>query len=90
MTYYKVKPGHGGQRANFRYKFDYLVSNELYTAAEINKYSSLSEALKYCDVVTIPKNKIYWFFGARFACKSVDIPAGTTLTVLGHKFTSKN
>ena len=90
MTYYKVKAEHDGKRANFRFVANRLISNELYTAAEINKYSSVSEALKYCDVVTIPKSNIYWFFGARFQCKAVNIPAGTTLTVLGHKFTSKN
>ena len=90
MTYYKVKPEHGGKRANFRFKNTSLIAGELYTTAEINKYSSEAEALKYCEVVSWPQTKIYWFFGGRFQCKSVDIPAGTTLTVLGHKFISKN
>ena len=74
MTYYKVKPefdncnkyvfvGH----SNLIIKNDgILISNELYTPREREKIANNS---KYFDVVEIPKSKVYFFFGARFAAE---------------------
>lgn len=41
----------------------YFVKGELYTYTEIKKYSN---GFDNCDIVDIPKNKVYWFFGVRF------------------------
>ena len=69
MLYYKVKPENDNKR---RFKFKrggglildgIFIENELYTANEIKKYPG---AVAFCDRVEIPKNKIYFFFGARF------------------------
>lgn len=70
MLYYKVKPEHDNET---RFKFHrggglevdgIFIKNELYTAREIKKYLGYA---KICDVVNVPKNKVYFFFGARFA-----------------------
>ena len=70
MLYYRVKPENDNKK---RFKFKrggglildgIYVKNELYTPAEIKKYLG---AVSYCERVEIPKNKIYFFFGARFA-----------------------
>lgn len=70
MLYYKVKSENDQKR---RYKFHrgggleidgIFIKNELYTARELKKYLG---AIKYCERVEIPKSKIYFFFGARFA-----------------------
>ena len=69
MKYYRVKDQYAGSR---RYKFHRgggleidgeYVKNELYTARELKKYIG---GFTSCDPVTIPKSKIYFFFGARF------------------------
>lgn len=69
MKYYRVKPQYDNKT---RYKYSYhgqgvpngiLVSNELYTPKEFEK---LAMCPAWFDIVEIPKNKIYWFFGARF------------------------
>ena len=70
MKYYQVKEENDGQR---RYKFHRgggleidgeYIKGELYTEREIKKYLGYA---KICKVVEIPKSKIYFFFGARFA-----------------------
>lgn len=40
-----------------------LIANELYTPSE---YKRLAMCPAWFDVVEIPKNKIHFFFGARF------------------------
>ncbi len=71
MKYYRVKseydnlPRYNGKKV----KFDNIwISNELYTEKEINKLvsSGIYVNMKYFDLVNIPKNKVYFFFGARF------------------------
>lgn len=70
MLYYKVKPEHD-QKTRFRFhrggglEIDGIfIQNELYTARELKKYLG---AVQICDIVEIPKSKIYWLFGARFS-----------------------
>lgn len=61
MKYYKVK-----SEADNKCRSDgnIYVANELYTETEAIKLK-LNKA--FLEVVEIPKNKVYWFFGARFA-----------------------
>jgi hypothetical protein len=70
MTYYRVKPEHDNKT---RFKFHkgggleidgIYIKNELYTAKELSKYLG---AAAYCEQLEIPKSKVYFFFGARFA-----------------------
>lgn len=70
MTYYRVKPQYDNKT---RFKFHkgggleidgIFVGNELYTSKEISKFPG---GILYCEQVEIPKSKIYFFFGARFA-----------------------
>ena len=71
MTYYRVKPEYDNKK---RYIWNnkgqgvpdgtILVANELYTPAEFRK---IANCPAWFDVVEIPKSKIYFFFGARFA-----------------------
>ena len=74
MTYYRVKPEFDNRA---RYKFvghsnqkiradGILIGGELYTGRERER---IANADKFFDAVEIPKNKTYWFFGARFAVK---------------------
>lgn len=45
-----------------------LVENELYTSKEFEKLKSIYTDIQENDftIVNIPKNKTYYFFGARF------------------------
>lgn len=75
MKYYKVLAWADGRQY---YKWDrrpnrygyvrptglYMVANELLTEREKNMYCNHD---KHYEVVEVPKNKTYWFFGARFA-----------------------
>lgn len=61
MKFYKVKK-EADQKRNA--KINLYVADELFTEKEVKKYS-LNE--NYLEVVEVPKNKTYWFFGARFA-----------------------
>lgn len=61
MKYLKVKPEFDQHR---RKDGDILVANELYTEREAEK---LRISRDLCDCVEIPKSRVYWFFGARFA-----------------------
>ena len=69
MKYYRVKPQYDNK---IRYTWNnhrqgvnngILIANELYSPKEFEKLSICPE---WVEVVEIPKNKIYWFFGARF------------------------
>lgn len=70
MTYYKVKPEYDNKT---RYKYDnhhngvpdsFLIANELYTPTEFQK---IANCPAWFDTIEVPKNKTYFFFGARFA-----------------------
>ena len=70
MLYYRVKTENNGQR---RYKFHkgggleidgIYIKNELYTAKELNRYLG---GFKVCEAVELPKSKICFAFGVRFA-----------------------
>lgn len=70
MKYYKVLPEYD-QKIRFKFKrgggleIDGIyIKNELYTQRELLKYLDYSS---YTVPVTIPKSKIYFCFGARFA-----------------------
>ncbi len=60
MTYYRVRKEFDQKKLP---KFDFLIANELYTARERKKLPISDEAF---EKINIPKNKTYWFFGARF------------------------
>lgn len=68
MKYYRVKP-EVDQRKQYNTHGKYTgfyIANELYTEKEAaRKY--LNPA--FMELVEIPKNKIYWCFGARFENK---------------------
>ena len=61
MKFYKVKKEADNKR---KAKINIYVENELFTENEVEKYSLNKN---YLEVVEVPKNKTYWFFGARFA-----------------------
>lgn len=80
MRYYRVKPEYDQKQRikNHRYSIKrkpdgIYVANELYTAGELEKfYLTLEQERKGFDVVEIPKNKVYWFFGCRFAMEGYE------------------
>ena len=65
MKYYKVKSEHDNKRKPGA-KYDIYVANELYTEKEAEK-QHINKS--YCELVEIPKNQVYFFFGARFEYK---------------------
>lgn len=70
MVYYRVKPqADQTQIYNQRGKYlDFLIANELYTQSEYNKLIAKSKFKieNKFEQIEIPKNKTYFFFGARF------------------------
>ena len=71
MRYYRVKPEFDNFRLwrNGKYA-GILVANQLYTEKELEKRRVLFCRRVRFDMferVEVPKNKVYWFFGARFA-----------------------
>lgn len=63
MLYYRVLP----QYDNFkRADGSILVGGELYTEKELNRYRIDT---KKVIPVNVPKNKVFWCFGARFLSK---------------------
>lgn len=76
MRYYRVKPEYDQKQRvkNSKYAIKrkpdgIYVANELYTASELDKYYLADEQYGWFEVVNIPKNKVYWLFGCRFAMK---------------------
>lgn len=70
MKYYRVKPQYDNK---VRYKWNnhgqgvpdsILIANELYTPKEFER---LANYPAWFELVEIPKSKIYFCFGARFA-----------------------
>ena len=80
MRYYKVKPEYDQKQRiknhslRIKRKPDGIfVANELYTAGELDKfYLTLEEEQRIFEQVVIPKNKVYWSFGCRFAMDKAD------------------
>lgn len=70
MQYYRVKPQYDNKTRYTRnnkgqgVSNGILIANELYTPKE---YEKLMNCPAWFELVEIPKNKIYFFFGARFA-----------------------
>lgn len=69
MTYYKVKKS--GCLIRFS-GYMQTVAGELFTPAEYRRFSAPdrygARLTPDCvEVVSVPKNKVYWCFGARFA-----------------------
>lgn len=79
MRYYRVKPEYDQKRRikNHKYRVNrkpdgIYVANELYTAGELDKfYLTLEEENECFEAVEIPKNKVYWCFGCRFAMNEI-------------------
>lgn len=75
MNYYRVKPEYDQKQRIKNHKYTIkrkpdgiYVANELYTAGELEKfYLTWEQEQKMFERVNIPKNKVYWFFGCRFA-----------------------
>lgn len=63
MTYYKVLQKYDNYRLPKRLIY---VGNELFTEREVKLYGVNKD---YCEKVEIPKNKVYWMFGARFSAE---------------------
>ena len=76
MQYYRVKPQYDNKqlcvikRGKYVNCGDILIARELYTVKEWEKVVKSHvfgcRPADCVEVVEIPKNKIYWFFGARF------------------------
>lgn len=70
MIYYRVKPEYDNaprfkERPNHQLRQDgILVGNELYTERERAKIMNGDWMF---DTVEVPKSRVYFFFGARFA-----------------------
>ena len=70
MIYYRVKPEYDNKtRYTWNNKHQgvsngILIANELYTPGEYKKIANHHGCF---EQVQIPKSKIYFFFGARFA-----------------------
>ena len=70
MQYYQVKPQYDNKTRYTRnnkgqvVRNGILIANELYTPKE---YEKLMKCPTWFELVEIPKNEIYFFFGARFA-----------------------
>jgi len=45
--------------------YDIWIANELYTKRELKRFA-LTIPDNYYRLVNVPKNKTFWFFGARF------------------------
>lgn len=73
MIFYRVKTENKLYRVNGYLK---TVKNEIYTQKELNKLAVPDRAgcflrQEWLEEVNIPKNKTYWFFGARFGKQEV-------------------
>ena len=69
-TYYTLDNIYGYKYKNgLRYSCQY-IANELITEKELKKYYGITpdniHEFPFLELVDIPKNKIHWFFGARF------------------------
>lgn len=80
MRYYRVKPEYDQKQRikNHKYKIKrkpdgIFVANELYTAGELEKfYLTWEQEREMFERIIIPKNKVYWCFGCRFAMKEAE------------------
>lgn len=66
MTYYKVLPQYDQKHTSYKngkWNGYFHIANELLTAKEIELHRYKKE---YCIPVEVPKNNVYWLFGARF------------------------
>jgi hypothetical protein len=65
MIYYRVKKSYDQAPKNPRYHDgNFFIAGELYTAREVDQLPFIYSAA--FEVVEVPKNQTYWFFGARF------------------------
>jgi hypothetical protein len=79
MNYYKVKPEYDQKQRIKDHKYrikrkpdGIFVANELYTAGELEKFYLTPSQDEWFERVTIPKNKVYWCFGCRFAMEGYE------------------
>lgn len=71
MKYFKVPANLDGRAVIKKWLYcgkiqRFLIKNELYTEKELEKYGMTGTGLIPVD---IPKNRIFWNFGARFEIK---------------------
>lgn len=76
MTYYRVLPS----RADKMFRVGGLptIKNELFTPAEVKKYSTPDKGGYYLhkewvEEVNVPRSSTYFFFGARFCDRLVTV-----------------
>ena len=75
MNYYRVKAEYDQKPRIKNHKLKIkrvqdgvFIANELYTAGELEKfYIPIEKECEMFEHVVIPKNKVYWCFGCRFA-----------------------
>lgn len=82
MYYYRVKPEYDQKQRIKNHKIivkrkpdGIYVANELYTAGELEKFYRTKEQYNWFEEVNIPKNKVYWCFGCRFAMEEKEVEA---------------
>lgn len=80
MHYYRVKPEYDQRQRIKNHKYSIkrkpdgiFVANELYTAGELEKFYLTKAQDNWFEPVDIPKNKVYWCFGCRFAMEDAEI-----------------
>lgn len=80
MRYYRVKPEYDQKQRIKNHKYSIkrkpdgiFVANELYTAGELDKFYLTAAQYNWFECVIIPKNKVYWCFGCRFAMDSEEV-----------------
>lgn len=79
MRYYRVKPEYDQKQRIKNHKYSIkrkpdgiFVANELYTAGELDKFYLTNAQDSWFERVEIQKNKVYWFFGCRFAMEEAE------------------
>ena len=85
MKYFQVNPSSDNVRKPNGN--DILVGKELITESECNRQGFSKEFInKHCTPIEIPKNSVYWLFGARF-CRSIsELPEATKSKIFAASF----
>ena len=91
MNYYRVKPEYDQKQRIKNHKYiikrkpdGIFVANELYTAGELEKFYLTPAQDNWFEHVVIPKNKVYWCFGCRFAMDDVSSKEKEAEAVMNH------
>ena len=82
MTYYRVLPSRADKMFRSGRTPMYTIKNELFTPAEVKKYSIPDKGGYYLhkewvEEVNVPRSSTYFFFGARFCDRLVTVGDAT-------------